>query len=533
MRGQIVGHGGSPRQAQLAARANRYKEKPEISFVPPSVPLSFAPVLDRILPYVGDVEIYLAGGAVRDALMGRESHDFDFAVATSAIEVAKRVARGMKADFYVLDESFDTARVIVTTEPGPNDVLDFAAFRGADIDADLAGRDFTINAIAYDPRTRSILDPLGGGTDLRAKLIRMCSAGAMREDPVRILRAVRQAAAFGFKISAETRESMKSTSKELPTVSPERQRDELFRILDGPEPEVALKALDVLGSMAYLLPELMYMKGVGQSPPHVSGVWEHTLSVVRHLAGILVVLGPDSEAARNREMFSGMLAMKLGRYRQQLQTHFSGNLPSGRTMRGLLFFAALYHDAGKPATRSVREDGHVQFLGHETVGAAAVLERANTYNLSNDESSRVTCIVANHMRFNHLVARMQAEGEIPPRRAVYRFFRAAGDTGIEQVVLGLADQWGMREHELDQRAWSATLDVARTLLENYFEKPEESVRPPRLLDGNVVMQAYGIPPGPMVGALLEAIREAQAAGEVMDLDVALAFGRNWLEDHQA
>lgn len=529
VRGQVVAHGRTAREARLAAGLMRHKEEPEISFVPPANPLHFSPLIERMLPHVGDRQIYLAGGAVRDALLGRESHDFDFAVPDHAIDVARQVARGLHADFYILDQAFDAARVILKPESAPRDVLDFAAFRGADIDADLAGRDFTINAIAYDMRTGVMLDPCGGAADLRAKLIRACSDNAMQDDPVRVLRAVRQAAALGFKIDISTREAMKRASGLLPTVSPERQRDELFRILDGPDPAAAIKALDMLGTMSHFLPELTHMKGVQQSSPHVYEVWDHTLAVIRHLGGILAALGPDSEEVRNREIFSAGLALKLGRYRQQLTDHFSRTISTDRTIRSLLFFAALYHDVAKPGTRSSDAEGHIHFLGHEVEGAAIVAQRASRYNLSNDEASRVQSIVLNHMRFNSLVDRRLAEGELPSRRAIYRFFRAAGDPGMDLVVLGLADQWGMREHTLDQVSWEAALDVARLLLENALEKPMESIEPPRLLDGTDVMREFGIPPGPSVGGVLEAIREAQAAGEVQDREAALEFGRRWLE----
>ena len=497
--------------------------------MPLASPLRFSTLVERVLPALGDAEVYLTGGAVRDALMGRESHDFDFAVRSGAIDVARHVARALDADFYVLDEGFDAARVILRPIGGPRDILDFAAFRGTDIDADLAGRDFTINALAFEPRLGVLLDPLGGGNDLRAKLIRACAESSVRDDAVRILRAVRLAAALGFKIELRTRAALRDGSSFLPNVSPERQRDELFRILEGPGPEAALKALDMLETMPYFLPELTSMKGAAQSPPHVYDVWDHTLAVIRHLGSILEALGTDSESARNREIFSGLLALRLGRYRQRLQDHFSRRITPDRSLRSLLFFAALYHDVAKPATRSVDAEGRIHFLGHEIEGAVVAADRAGKYNLSNDETSRVQAIVVNHMRFNLFVERMQQENEAPTRRAIYRFFRAAGDAALDLVTLGLADQWGMREHTLDQDSWATAVAVARILLENYLERPQESVKPPRLLDGHDIMRAYGIQPGPTVGQLLEAIREAQAIGEVTDRETGLAFGRRWLE----
>ena len=116
-----------------------------------------------------DESIFLVGGAVRDALLGIASHDFDFAVPQGAIESARRVANALGAAFYVLDADFDAARVIVPASAGVRDVLDFTSFRGPDLAADLAGRDFTIDAMAYDLRKKTILDPLKGGNDLRSQ----------------------------------------------------------------------------------------------------------------------------------------------------------------------------------------------------------------------------------------------------------------------------------------------------------------------------------------------------------------------------
>ncbi len=237
LQGRIIAHGGTPEQARVAAQKSRYKEKPEILYMPTASPFPFSPLIARVQAALPQQELYLVGGALRDALLGRLSHDYDFAVAKNAIDAARRVAAAFGADFYVLDETFDTARVIISNKDGERDLLDFAAFRGDDLDADLRGRDFTINAIAFDLRRQTILDPLNGASDLRANIIRACSNTALQDDPIRVLRAVRQAAAFGFKIDAGTRRAMKQAASSLSSVSAERQRDELFKILDGPHPE--------------------------------------------------------------------------------------------------------------------------------------------------------------------------------------------------------------------------------------------------------------------------------------------------------
>ncbi len=496
------------------------------------IPFVFSPLLDSIRKAFPEAELYLVGGAVRDALLDRVSHDLDFAIPKDAIQIARRVANVLHADFYILDESFDTARVILSADNGTRDILDFAAFRGSNLDSDLRGRDFTINAIAYDLRNQAILDPIGGASDLRAKLIRACSESSLKDDPIRILRAVRQATAFDFKIEAETRNAMKKAAPLLPNISPERQRDELFKILEGPRPDSSLRALEMLGVFPYLLPELTAMKGVEQSTPHVHDVWEHTLSVMQNLEGILASLAIGPEAEKTNDLFTSLLTLRLGRYREQFAAHFNQTLNTDRSLRALLFFAALYHDVSKPTTRSAEETGRIRFFGHDESGAKVAVERAHALNLSNDEIERLKIIIENHMRFHFFTSRMEGEKKEPSRKAIYRFFRDAGEGGVDLVLLGLADLRGTRAHTLTQENWTAALEVANCLLENYWEKPQETVAPPRLINGLDVMNEHQLEAGPLIGQLLEAIREAQATGKVSTREEALAFGRGWLKENQ-
>jgi len=273
------------------------------------------------------------------------------------------------------------------------------------------------------------------------------------------------------------------------------------------------------------MPELSAMKGVTQSPPHIYDVWEHTLSVLRYLEGILSSLGPGDSAEEANDTSTGLLTRRLGRYREQFAAHFAESLNTDRSVRGALFFAALYHDIAKPATRSVEESGRIRFLLHESQGADVAADRAHAFNLSTDEVERIRKIIFHHMRFLSLVSHLEEEHEEPSRRAIYRFFRDSGEAGVDLVLLGLADLRGARDHALMQETWATSLDVAHILLESYWEKREETVSPPRLLDGNDLMRELNLPPGKVIGLLLEAIREAQATGQVATREQALDLAR--------
>lgn len=530
LHGKVIAQGNTPEEALRAAQTQRHKESPEIIFMP--APFSFSPLLTSIreaLP--ADQEIYLVGGAVRDAMLGHASHDLDFAVPANGIKLARKVANKLGGAFYPLDDERDTGRTILIQDDGLRTTMDFAAYRGANIEADLRDRDFTINAISYNVATDSMFDPLKGTDDLRAKLIRACSPESLNNDPIRVLRAVRHAAKLGFRIDLETRQKMKQAAGKLRSASPERLRDELFRILEGPQPGTAVRAIEMLGVLPHILPELPTLKGVEQPTPHVYDVWAHTLSVLNYLEEILAALAPGYDPETTGDLFTGLLVLRLGRYREQFAAHFANPLNADRSARALLFFAALYHDVAKPACKIVDENGRIHFWGHDEQGEEMAVVRANALHLSNDEIERLRLIIRHHMRVHFHSNRIEGEQKPPSRRAIYRFFRDAGDAGVDLILLALADTRATRGHMLTQETWSAALDVCRIFLENYWERPAETVSPPRLLDGNTVMSEFDLQPGPLVGEILEVVREAQATGKISTREEALAFCRTWLEEN--
>ncbi|HNB39876.1 MAG TPA: HD domain-containing protein, partial [Anaerolineales bacterium] len=280
------------------------------------------------------------------------------------------------------------------------------------------------------------------------------------------------------------------------------------------------------GVLQHLMPELLKMKGVTQSNPHIHEVWVHTLAVVDQLEDLLTSsLRLDFDPEKTSDMFMGLISLKIGRYREQIAKHFANQLNPSRSHRSLLMFSALYHDVCKPDTKTIDENGRIRFFDHDIKGAEVVADRARAFNLSNDEVERLHTIVRHHMRFHFFADRLEREGQPPSRKAVYRFFRDSGAAGVDLILLALADLRGTKGNELTQVTWTAYLDIARILLENYWEHPEEVVNPPRLVDGNELMKELNLQPGKVVGVLLESIRENQAAGKIVDKEQALEFAR--------
>ena len=183
--------------------------------------------------------IYLVGGAVRDALLKRQREylDLDFVVPGKAIETAKKIANHYQSGFVVLDAERHIARVVF-----PQGTLDFAQQEGDSLEVDLRRRDFTINAIAYNPRTEELIDPLQGKRDLEKGLLRMVSPQNLADDPLRLLRGYRQASQLNFTIESETRLTIRSLVSKLANVASERVQTELNYLLDSPQGNDWLKA---------------------------------------------------------------------------------------------------------------------------------------------------------------------------------------------------------------------------------------------------------------------------------------------------
>jgi poly(A) polymerase len=526
--GRPVGQGSSPEQALQAARASRYKEILRVIFMPPNSPMTLDNILDMVRPFLpADQPVYVVGGAVRDAMMDKAPHDVDFALQREAVSVARRVADALGGAYYLLDEERGTGRVLLNWKESGRLVLDFALLRGSDVESDLRARDFTINAMAIKTSQSNVLiDPLGGAADLRRKLLRVCSSTALVDDPVRIIRGIRFAAELDFHIQPETTQLMRTAVAELERVSAERKRDEIFRILEGPQPAAALRALEAIGALPHTLPELAGLKGVKQSPPHILDVWSHTLLCIEKFQGLIKVLGRKFDEESAADLMLGAAALALGRYRLQLAEHLETRLNPNRSLIGLLNFSLLYHDAAKPLVQTVDEHGRIRAFGHEERGAELAILRGEALALSNIEIERVSRIIRNHMRIHMLARRNQP----PSRRAIYRFFRDCGETGIDICLVTLADALGTFGHTMPQDLWGAYLDVVRALFDAWWTQPHEDLMPKPLLNGHQICNELGLAPGPEIGRLLDALREAQATGQVLDGESARNFIRaRWKE----
>jgi poly(A) polymerase len=431
-------------------------------------------------------EAFLAGGCVRDLLLGREPVDYDVATSATPDVVLELFPRtfAVGAHFGVVLVGACSGVDETGPEQSQDEVTEVATFRsdgaysdGRHPDAvryttsaeeDVRRRDFTINGLLLDPLRAAdemqrgdlradVIDYVGGVTDLDAGVVRAIGRPELRfeEDRLRMLRGVRFAARFGFGLESETAAAIRSLAAKTAAVSRERVRDELTKMLTEGHARRAFELLDETGLLAEVLPEVARMKGVAQPLQfHPEGdVWTHTLLVL-----------------------------------DQLQAGCSMTLAWG----------ALLHDVGKPPTFKRAE--RIRFDGHVEMGEAIAMEICSRFRFSNGETRQTLALIGNHMRFMD-VQRMKAS-------TLKRFFRL--EKFDEHLAL----------HRMDCLAASGDLDNWEFVRDRLRAIPEEAVKPQPLLNGKDLIAA-GYAPGPRFKQMLRAVEDAQLEGEIGTADEAM------------
>lgn len=486
---------------------------------------------ERVIAWLAqqDVAIYLVGGCVRDRLLNKPTHDLDLAVAGDGLTLARHLANRFRGAYYPLDEARSTGRAIILRTDGERRlVVDAARFRGSSLDADLAERDFTINSLAVDVRAPdAVIDRHNGLADLAAGIIRPVSEESIRADPLRALRAVRQAAELDFALAPETKTLIRRDGAALAHVSAERVRDELARLLALPRAAPYLDKLDGLGLLTAVLPELEPLRGVEQPPPHYLDVLAHSLKTVWALEALLDSLfyemGAETKDER-RTTDDGRRTMDiLYPFVGRLQAHVNRTLGEGRARLVTLKAAALLHDTGKAGARTLEANGRIRFIGHPKDGVRLTGQALSRLRFNRTEVRLGETIVRHHMR-----PLLLADQERVSSRAVYRFFRDTGEAGVEVLLHALADHRATYPPDSEDDRWPRLVALTARMLADYWERGAERVDPPPLVDGNDLQREFGLQPGPRIGELLEAVREAQVSGEVRTREEAVALVRSLL-----
>jgi poly(A) polymerase len=473
-------------------------------------------LLTRISVYLKDqgVHAYLVGGFVRDVLLGRDTADIDITVDVDVEKIAPQIAELLQGKFVLLDEVNRIGRIILQDW-----TIDVASFVN-NINDDMARRDFTIDAMALDLsqlasdyQNAYLIDPFGGRLDLDRGIIRIVANTVFRDDPVRLLRAVRLASELGFTVDRKAESEISGSAYLIAAVPGERVREELLRLLDSSYGGRIFDYMDKLGLLTALIPELSLLKRVAQPKEHHWDVFEHSINTVNAMDFILHQGVWDSQ---NEDILS------LVPWNSSLAKYFDQTVSSGSTRRSLLKLAALLHDIAKPQAKSFDENGRMRFLGHPENGATIVESILERLRFSTKEVKVVSLMVKYHLRPTQM-----SQDNLPTGRAIYRYFRDVGDVGIDTLYLSLADHLATRGPDLLMPQWVFHSRLVAYVLKEHFEQKKAAL-PTKLIDGNDLVNVFGMKPGARIGELLEAIREAQASGDLTTREEALNYIRNSL-----
>lgn len=413
-------------------------------------------------------EAGLVGGSVRDLLLGRVPADFDLVTTAHPEQLMELFpdTRSVGASFGVSLIDVGEFRFEAATAREERNYLDGRhpeLVRYTDsLERDMERRDFTINALWYDPVAEVVCDCVGGAADLERGVLRTVGEPEerFREDYLRMLRAVRFAARLGFELAPGTRRAIGVLAPLTAELAPERIAGELTRMLTGPSPDRAMRLLLELGLLRAVLPEVAALDKVEQPPQfHPEGdVFTHTMAMLRHMAY------PDARLA----------------------------------------WSVLLHDIAKPLTKSIDETGRIRFFGHEEAGALLAERILDRLRFSASDREAIVQAVRNHMRF-------AAVREM--RTAKLRRLLADPNFALELEL-----------HRLDCIACHGFLECFVFLLDELVERRrrgEEAVLPSRWVTGKSLIAA-GCRPGPEFGPLLEQVYDRQLAGEFADPASALA-----------
>jgi poly(A) polymerase len=477
---------------------------------------------------LADDRAWLVGGAIRDRILGRATADVDVVVDGDPGEAARAIAHAAgRAACFALSEEFGAWRV---TARDSSWQVDVEPLRGGSLRADLALRDFTVNAIAEPLAGGEAIDPLGGLADLAAGRLRMTGPRAFADDPLRVLRLVRVAVELGLEPDAETLRAAGAQVAALVRVSSERVFVELRRIVASPEALHGLELMSALGATAVVLPELEALRGVEQNRFHHADVYDHTLEVLARTIALTESLdngeGAPRRAEPDRSEVAGFTDVDerdavravVGEHRAGVTALLREPLADQMTRAEALRWGALLHDAAKPLTRGVRPaDGRVTFIGHDERGAALAREVLGRLRSSERLRAYVAALVRNHLRLGFLVHEPQPLG----RRTVFAYLQACSPVEVDVTLLSVADRLATRGDRAEE-AIEAHLRVATQMLGEALRWRAEGQDEP-LLRGDELGSHLGIAPGPRIGALLAELAAAQYAGDVATREQALAY----------
>ncbi len=459
--------------------------------------------------------IYLAGGTVRDLLLGRKPADVDLTVACHGKAWARELARLSGGAFVELGREEDAGRVVVQGE-----TIDFSSFRSGavTIRQELVKRDLTINGlgICIDPLvdnagcteedTFAVIDPQGGVLDVLSGLIRLCSRQAIIDDPLRLLRVFRFAATLGFSIEDATLSEVERHRQRIGLIAPERIAHELDLIMASDQAYQAFVGMAKTGLLFEIMPELLAGKGMEQPASHHLDVFDHLLETLRQAERIQE--NPGRFFPENGPVMASWL--RKGHHRRQLK------------------WAALFHDVGKPAVYGVNEDkgGRITFYNHDREGVSLFADIAGRLRWSGVDIQTVSLLISTHMR-PFFLANDQRQDRLT-LKACLRLLRKVEDDLPGLFMLAMADALAGKGEGSPEKMEQEVADLFARLYLVWQEHvvPVRTAEP--LLTGHDLINELGLTPGPIFREILMVVEEAQMEHRITTRSQALRLAADYV-----
>lgn len=450
-------------------------------------------------------QAWVVGGALRDRALSRPpgaTQDVDLIVDGDVRAAARRLAKAARGPAFELSDAFGAWRVMAADRSWQ---ADLTPLREGSLEADLALRDFTVNAIAEPLAGGDPVDPHGGIADAERRVLRMVSPRAFGDDPLRVVRLARFAVTLGLEPDAETEAAAAPHAAGLERVAGERVYAELRALLTSDQAPEGIELLRRSGALAVVLPEIDALAGLEQTIYHHKDAYGHTLEVLERAAEL-----ERDPAALFGEPLGARVAALLAE-----------PLGDDLTRGGGLRFAALLHDAAKPPTQVPSPKGGYGFPGHDSIGAGMARDVLARLRASERVRAYVAGLTRHHLRPGFLVHDAPLH-----RRDVFGYLQASDPYAADVILLSMADRMATRGRKADE-AIAKHLDVARDLLEAALDWRDQGPPEP-LIRGDELARELGIAPGPEIGRLLRLVAEAQYVGEAQTREDAVALARSAL-----
>ena len=432
--------------------------------------------------------VYVVGGSIRDLLCGRTAVDYDLAVADEPGAFARSLAARSAGSVVEIGQHGHRVLRVVARDH----VFDVMPIDGATIEDDLHKRDFTINAMALELSSGDLIDPTGGRGDLAAKKVRMVAFDAFRQDPVRLIRAYRMAASLDYAIDPGTEAAIARDADLIRSAAGERIREEFFKILESARSHVQLEHMAHSGLLFSIFPPLLRLKNCQLHTGQPASFWQQTLDACGHLEALL----------KGRDLIPAQTAERL--YKE---------LDTARTT--LLKWAVLLQDIGRPAAAGAT----AHFYGHAAKSAVMARKICRELRFSRRQSDSIEWIIRHHLRPFYLFDVGQKGVRVD--RPFIRFFMKCGHYTPDILLHALAGFRGRRAAQ--DPAADRFAEFVFAGIDNYYTilQPRASRPPP--LNGDDLIQAFGLKPSAAFKRILKTVAEEHLARENLTREQALAL----------